>query len=356
MNIKLILIISALILLPLIGVFILIKRNGKIPVEKVEVVQEEVLLTVTSNGIVKSLSAADLTFVSGGVISNINIEEGEKAAKNQLLASLNLYSQSQNSKALKDSRDIALRNKDLYIEQYSGDEYIDFRKEEEYKIKLRTLDEQISQAEATYRASLGQYNNLQIKAPFTGTAIAVNKEIGETALPGETIIKLADLDNLYFEVELDQEDIGKIKLDQEVQITLDAYEDQTFIGKVSKLPDFASYDATGNETFPVEIMLNNTDTPVLLGMTGDADIIIASTQGPANAVDYEAISVDDNGEYIWQLEDNLLAKYYVDTGLEGDFLTEIKNYDVNEKLLVLPQTDKIKNKSITEGDKAKVVE
>ncbi len=328
--------------------FVLFRDNIKsIPVTQVELSNRVVEKTVSASGEVKAKKEAELSFNTAGKIQDIKVEKGDTVAKGDLLAYLDNYSAAQTAQSYKDARDVTLRDKDKYIEDYSTN--LDaVGGSDEYAIALRRLDELISEAEATYQASLASLSDTYMYAPFAGTIVDVTKQMGETATIGASVVKLADLTNLIFEIVVDQEDYGLLKQNQSVKIELDAYENYTFSGFISKLPYYANGGDSAN--FTVEITLNSDDQhPVLLGMMGDAHIVVASTETEVPSLVYDEISFDeDDKPFVWVVRNGWLAKQPVEIGLEGDVYTQILT-PIQDTIV----TSVSKDTEIKEGFKAK---
>lgn len=319
-------------------------------VEVVGVEHTNIQLTVSANGEIKSKESANLSFGTSGEIVRINVKESDIVESGQILAQLNAYSSQQTTQAAKDARDILLRDRDIFMDQYGNDKDA-IGGETQYDIRLRRLNEQISQAEANYRAALGNHNDLYIRAPFKGTIVDVSKKPGEIATAGTPVIALADLDQLYFEVTLDQEDFGMIDIDKPAEIEFDAYPDKVFNGKVIKLPQFAK-TSSGSEEFLIDLEVTPEEGySILLGMTGEAKIIAEQTDGETQALPFDAIFESDDGTYfVWIIENSIIRKYPVDLGLEGDLFTEIKT-SLDGKTVVIPSDS---NTTIEDGVKAKI--
>lgn len=310
----------------LIAIFALSFSRGNKPIEvkEVEIKNRIVQRTVSASGIVKSRNEANLAFASLGRIYNLTVEKGDTIEKGKHLASIDSYSDAQTAQSLKDARDIALRDRDLFIEQYETNKDA-VSGSDEYDILLRKENEKVSRAEAAYQAQLGSLTNKYINSPFDGTVIDVFKEEGETALAGETILKVADLDNLIFEIELDQEDFGLLKENQKVEIELDAFPSEVFEGYITSLPTYVDSD-TGTD-FVIEIDLNGSDDKkILLGMTGDANIVLAETENPVPSLTFDEILFDiEDKPYLLVLDDDKVKKLDIELGLEGDIYYELKS-------------------------------
>jgi len=316
-------------------------------VRKVSVENIVVSRTVSASGQVKSDEQADLTFMSAGKISDILVEKGDKVKKGQFLAYLDGTTQFQTTQSYKDARDVALRNKDLFVQEKDANVSA-LGGEDAYDIKLRQLDELISQAEASYKAQLSILSNSYIYAPFAGTIIDVNKKVGETVVIGETVMTLANMDKFIFEITIDQEDYGLIKIGQYAKIMLDSYDTFEFKTTVTQVPLTAN-PVTG--VFEIEIPLSgDADHALAIGMLGDAYIDVLTTENEVRALTIDEIFYDvSDNPFVWVVENGKLKKLPVELGIEGDIYTEIKT-EINE--VVVPAQE---NQKLTEGYFAKVI-
>lgn len=333
-----------------VGIFLYFNKKTSITVlvRKVEVENREVRKTVSASGIVKSSNQADLSFIATGKILSINVSENESVKKGQLLAYIDSSLQNQTVQSYKDARDIRIRQKELFEEEEETNKNL-LGGKSSYEIKLREYDEAISQAQAAYEAQLSVLSNYYIYAPFDGVITAVNYKEGEAALAGNPVISIADLDNVVFEVVLDQEDYGSVKQGQDVEIELDAYNDNIFKGKVSSLPLYADSLKGG---FVVESSFENNGETAIVGMTGDAFMITEKTEGQVPSLIFNEITYDESDNpFVWILEDRKVRKYPIETGLVGDLYVEVKT-DLSDKTVLVPATEGI---DIKEGFIAKVI-
>ncbi len=316
-----------IIILVVVGLFLLIRfltspKVRALQVKEVALEERVISKTVSASGTIKSKKTADLAFPATQVVTQINVKEGDVVTRGQALAYLEYTSSYLTSQYTKDARDIALRKRELFEADKETNKNT-LGGEEEYNIRLRQYNEEVSQAEAAYQSELAKLSNFNISAPFDGTVVEITKEVGETAAAGETIVKLSDLDSLFFEIIVDQEDFGSLKLDQIVEINLDAYGDKKYSGKVSALQMFANADS--DFVVDIEFTENGGFMPTL-GMTGDAKIIVESTQNPVKSLFYDEIFYDDEDKpFVWTVKNGYLAKLPIEVGLEGDIYTEVKS-------------------------------
>jgi membrane fusion protein (multidrug efflux system) len=317
-------------------------------VRKVNLENREIRKTVSASGLVKSGNEADLSFVASGKILKINVDENEGVEKGQLLAYLDSSAQSQSVQSYKDARDIKIRQKELFEEEKNTNKNL-LGGQDAFDIKLREYEEYLSQAEASYQSQLSLLSNYYIYAPFDGTVVDIYKKEGEIATTGASVIKIADLEDVVFEVTLDQEDYGSVEEGQEAEIELDAYENEVFMGRVKMLPLYADPTVGG---FNVKVGFESNGKVIKTGMTGDTYMITEKSDREVLSLIFNEISYDENGDpFIWVIEEKTVKRFPVETGLEGDLYTEIKT-DIGERTIVIPATDDIE---MEEGFTAKVL-
>ena len=329
--------------------FVLFRDKVKtLPVNKVTPKQRVVKQTISSSGEVIADKEATLSFQITGKIKTILVKEGAYVEENAVLAQLTTSESYQLLQASKYALDVTKTDLELYIEDYATN-LSAIGGEDEYYINLQKYQGLVSKADATYRSAQESFDENFLYAPFSGTVLDISMKEGETVTVGISIMKIATTDKLIFESALDQEDYGWVKEDQDVEIELDSYESETFVGKVISLPTYANGGTT--PSFTVKMEITGDSDKVLLGMTGDAKIIVNATDGEVTAVLYDEIFYNENNEpYLWVINDDERLKIQpVEIGLEGDLYTELKS-EVTDTI-VSPLSDSLKLK---EGYKAKI--
>ncbi|KIU07469.1 HlyD family secretion protein [Clostridium butyricum] len=119
-----------------------------------------------------------------------------------------------------------------------------------------------------------------ITSPINGTIVKNDVVKNETVSAATPLAIVADTDNMYVGVNIEETDIRKILVGQDVKITLDAYPDKTFKGKVTEIDNTtqtyfsgtSSLSTSGTYTkvtqlVPVKVSIENNDNlPLTLGM------------------------------------------------------------------------------------------
>src|SRR5690349_1127030 len=99
------------------------------------------------------------------------------------------------------------------------------------------LEGQLNVARTELRVAIAELEKLTVRAPAAGTILKVDVKAGEVAAPLSTqpLLLLGDLSQLRVRAELDEHNVGKIKVGDAVTVRTDAFRGQTFAGKVAAI-------------------------------------------------------------------------------------------------------------------------
>jgi len=324
------------------------ERNHTNLVRKVTIQNRLVLRTITANGSIESKSEASLSFQTVGKIAKINVKKGDSVQKGQLLAYQDTSAQDQTVQYYSEALEIEKRQRDLFVHDMWKN-VKSLGGETEYGIKLREYNENVDQAEAQYKSQLATQKNVYLYAPFTGTVTDVSKDTGEIATAGETVITIADLNNLVFTINVDQEDFGLLREGMDANIKLDSYENIEFKGKVLSPPLFANTDT---DKFDVDIKTDPQEGKAfVLGMLGDGHIVLQTSGSDVLSLTVDEISYDEADKpYVWIIENRKIKKKYIEIVLDGDLYVQVGT--------AIPETIVVSAKDgqkMVEGYTAKVI-
>jgi len=141
-----------------------------------------------------------------------------------------------------------------------------------YNSTKNELKTAFNQAQNNYKTSLINTRDFTITSKINGKIYAFYKEPGELVTMQEPLASIGSANNFIIELLVDEVDIVRISKNQEVIITLDAYNGAVFNGKISKI--YPKKDER-NQTFKVEAVFNNPPKVLYPGLSGEANIIIA---------------------------------------------------------------------------------
>jgi HlyD family secretion protein len=150
----------------------------------------------------------------------------------------------------------------------------------------------------------------RVASPMTGVVITKGVELGDTITSGVSsfnagtvVFTVADLKSLIIRVNLNEVDIAKVKTDLPVRITLDAYPQKSFSGKVRFVAPAAKLQDK-IKVFEVEIQLDELTEAFRTGMSANVEIL-GDRREKAISVPLEALQRKDGQPVVYRLKDGL---------------------------------------------------
>ena len=301
----------AIVILIVLGYFLFPKNQKQILTETVSI--KNVVKTVSVTGKIDSENSVNLTFQTGGRLDYLGIKVGDTVKKGQLIASLNkddLWA------AFRQAQQDFTAAKAASEQYYSGN--TNATESYDQKVKRTALDAAQNKAYDNMVVAQKAVSNFNLYSPIDGIITRADAETANVNVTAATIFTVTDPSALNFKMEVDESDIGPVELGQKVNVSLDAFPNQTQTLSVSKI-DFVNHTtSSGGNAYYVEALLPQNDK-YRVGMAGNADIIVATKDNvltiPASAV------LDDNTVYRKQNEKYVKTK--VKIGLQNDTLSEV---------------------------------
>jgi len=142
--------------------------------------------------------------------------------------------------------------------------------------QLDQANSQVKQATATLQQAQLDLAHTQIVAPVDGTVVSRNMDVGQTvaaSFQAPTIFHIAhDLTQMQVDTNVDESDVGPIRVGQKATFTVDAYPGVTFPGEVAQIRQ-APINVQNVVTYDVVVSLSNADLKLFPGMTANVRII-----------------------------------------------------------------------------------
>jgi len=174
------------------------------------------------------------------------------------------------------------------------------------------LQTAVKQAQNNYKTSLIATKDFTVRSKINGKVYALYKNAGEIITTIDPLAAVGSASDFIIEMLVDEVDIVKIVKGQKVIITLDAYTNDVFTGKVSKI--LPKKDER-NQTFTVEALFDSPPKTLYPGLSGEANIIIATKKNVLTIP--IAYLIDDNNV---KTDDGLVQ---IETGLQNMEFVEI---------------------------------
>ena len=152
---------------------------------------------------------------------------------------------------------------------------------------LRGAQIAVEQAQAALKTAQQSRASLKLYAPISGVVSTVSADAGTVVSSGATILTLLDDTSVNLPVQIDETEIAGVQAGQTAQVTLDAYDGQTFTGEVVRVSPGAT-QSSGISVFTATVTLPNPDRQLRSGMTAEAEIIQSEERGllvPSKAIE-----------------------------------------------------------------------
>jgi HlyD family secretion protein len=240
------------------------------------------------------------------------------------------------------SKDVQLASSQANVDNALGS-YNLAKAQLDYKTAApRTVDvsyyrAQVAQASASLQYYKSQLEDYILKAPTDGKITFVNYSVGEQTTLTKAVISMLGKNKFYIEVDIPESDIAKVKVENSVSITLDAYSDDVkFNGRVILIypAETVIQDVV---YYKVKVEMDESTYEVKSGMTANCDILTAIRENVL-IMPYRALQEDENGrQFAKILVDGKPVEKDVEVGLRGDEgeIEVISGLSVGDKIIIL---------------------
>lgn len=154
-------------------------------------------------------------------------------------------------------------------------------------------EEQIRAARSRFERSRWELKRIELdikhsslQSPINGVVLVKANELGEVILPGATVATVAEIDEVWLKGYVGEKDLGRIKLGQKAQITIDTYPDKFYQGIVTFISTRAEFTPKNVQTreerikqvYRVKITIPNRNQDLKIGMPAEGYIIVDDAQ------------------------------------------------------------------------------
>jgi HlyD family secretion protein len=218
--------------------------------------------------------------------------------------------------------------------------------------RVRSAAAGVTAAQAGLRYARVNLENTEIRAPFTGTVLRKEAEVGEVVAPSVgggltrgAVVTMADLTTLEVDVDVNEAYIARINTGQAARITLDAYPDTSFIGRVRQVVPTADRQRA---TVQVKVSIVDRDPRILPEMGARVDFLepearLASgpvtPSAPRIRVPVAAVRETGGQSVVWVVRDGRLESRTVQAGPASGGFREIRSGLSGGELLLVGGVD-----------------
>lgn len=303
----------------------------------------------TRAGTVEACRRSKLSMPIGGRVDELHVDEGDSVEAGQVLLSL----WNKDRKAM-----TAQAEAQLLAARHGAEKMcVEAANAEREAKRLETLlKKRLASREATElgrtRAEAGSYGcqaardeekvaeaNLQmnqvlldetyLRAPFAGIVAEINGEIGEYVTPSPPgvatppAVDLIDYSCLYVTAPIDEVDAGELSTGLPARLSLDAFRDETFRGKLDRIAPYVLDLEKQARTVEIDVLFDDPGvrSRLLVGYSADIDIIL-DTHADVLRVPTEAV-MEDNQVYRYNRDSGTLELVSITVGISNWNFTEV---------------------------------
>ncbi len=336
------------------------KKKEQVQFNTAEVAPVNIVNTVTATGTIEPVTSVTVGTQVSGIVSKLYVDYNSVVKKGQVIAELdksNLISELNSAKASLEQAKASLssaesslsyqaanfrRNKALYQKGLiSGNDYESARLSYQTAMaSVSSVRDQVSAAREQVKKAQTNLGYATITSPIDGIVLSKSVEEGQTVAASfstPTLFTIAkDLTNMQVVADVDEADIGDVKVGERVTFTVDAYPDNTFSGTVKQVRQEAT--TTDNVvTYSVVISAPNADLKLKPGLTATVTIYTQENKGvlsvPSKALRFTPEKETVGGmkikdianakNKVWTIEGNTVVAHRVNIGMTDGSHTQI---------------------------------
>lgn len=327
------------------------------------VTRDTVVRTVanTRAGTVKACQRAKLSPGMGGQIAQLPVKEGDRVKSGQLLLSLwnddlaanVLLVERQVTSSQARARSVCLK---ADVARRSADRILQLRRSD--AVSVEQADNAAAEADAyeaecqaarteteVYKAQLAvaraNFNRTRLTAPFDGVVAEINANLFEyvtpspVGIPTPPAVDLIDNTCFYVSAPIDEVDAADIRVDMTADISLDAYGNRHFKGRVRRIADYVLDIEKQARTVDVEVVFDQLpkNGKLLAGYSADIEVII-ETHADVMRIPTEAV-IDGRRVYVFSPETGAIHNRDVKTGIANwDYTEVLEGLNLDEKVVI----------------------
>jgi HlyD family secretion protein len=313
-----------------------------ISLETSKVETGDIFETVTATGTVESVTQVDVGTQVTGIISKLYVDYNSEVKQGELIAEIEkvlLDSELKSANANMESARLTYeynktnyeRDKALHDKQLISDYEFDTTKKE-YLVSKTAYEK----AQADRVKAAKNLNYAEIYSPIDGVVISRDVEVGQTVVSNMTVANLftiADLNNMQVVANVDEADIGQVKVGQNVTFTVDAFPDDEFSGTVTQVR-LSPTTESNVVTYEVIVAAPNPELKLIPGLTANLTIYVTEERGATvfaskalrftpheyedapnlPTIEGNVEEVADSVKRVWVVRDNKLVPVVIQTG------------------------------------------
>lgn len=338
-----------------------------VPVEVETVAVQDFDKVITLGGLTAAENTVNVIAKVSGMeqIKAVNVKVGDKVQEGQVLAQLD----SETAQLNYDNAQLAVNNAEnsIAVAQQSYDNAVTNYNNAQELFQIGAMSQtDLDQLKLARDNAQSQLNSAQIgvanarntlqsaqlaldyatvTAPISGTVTMVNANVGSYATASAPMFEIANVDTLEISAGINEQNVSKIKIGQEVLLKINSVSDQWFTGNITEI---SSVMNSQTKNYPITIAMNNKDDALVAGMYAEIEVIVDHADDvvviPVEAIVYkEAQPV----AYVIQA-DGTVKEVRLTLGLnDGDFYVVTDGLTAGDQIVVKGNSNLVNGTAVT---------
>ena len=301
------------------------REGTSIPIQVVAATRRAIAQYLETNGALQAENDVDLLARTSGPIVALEVEEGMRVSKGQLLARIDpreIEAQLAISTVnLAEAELVLERARKSFVAELVSQEIYDQAKSRYDVARAQVVSQEV------------QLSYTEIRAPFDGQIVERHIKLAQTVQNNSPLFRISDFDPLECPIQVPEKDLGRLKVGQSAYLTVEAFADEHFDASVLRVSPVVDA-ATGTVKVTLAVAAKGKLRP---GMFAS---VYLETDRRENAlvVPKASLVLESIGDTVYVKQGDVAARREVDLGYdEADFVEVVAGLEEGDEVIVLGQ-------------------
>ncbi len=255
---------------------------SRVPVDVQTVQVQDFDKAITLGGLTAAENTVNVIAKVSGMeqIKAVNVKVGDKVKAGQVLAQLDNATASINMSNAQLAYDNAYNNLENAKQLFELGAVS--------QTELNQLQMAYENANNTLRQAQMAMDYATVTAPISGTVTMVNANVGSYATASAPMFEISNVDTLEISAGINEQNVSKIRIGQEVLLKINSVSDQWFSGTITEISKVMN---TQTKSYPITIAMNNKDSALVAGMYAEIQVVVDHADNvlviPVDAIVYK---------------------------------------------------------------------
>lgn len=312
---------------------------SRIPVTAETVLMQDFDKTVTLGGLTAAENTVNVIAKVSGMeqIKSVNVKVGDKVRAGQVLAVLDSETSSITFNNAKLQYDNAFTNyenaKQLFeLGAVSQNEL------NQLKMAYENANNQMRQAQMAL-------DYATVTAPISGTVTMSNANVGSYATASAPMFEIANVDTLEISTGINEQNVSKIAIGQEVLLRINSVSDQWMSGKITEVSKVMN---SQTKNYPVTIAMENKDDALVAGMYAEIEVVVGHADGVL-VIPVDAIVYKEAQPVVFVVQtDGTVKEAKITLGMnDGDYYVIDEGLNLGDQIVIKGNGDLVDGSAVT---------